>query len=74
MTSAAPAASAVNTTAMGEHTIEFKSALLATADEVWAHALTMQGVNEELAPWVRMTVPREAQTKNLRDVVFLASV
>ena len=53
---------------MGEPTTEFESALLATADEVWDHVSTMAGVNDELAPWVRMTVPRGLQTTRLSDV------
>lgn len=53
---------------MGEFTVEVRSALLASADEVWKHASTMEGVNEELGPWVRMTVPRAAQGKGLADV------
>ncbi|MBX3214639.1 MAG: hypothetical protein KF850_21570 [Labilithrix sp.] len=53
---------------MGELTIEIRTALRATADEVWAHASTMDGVNYELGPWVRMTVPREARGKRLADV------
>lgn len=53
---------------MREVVIEVRSALAASADEVWAHASTMEGVNRELAPWVRMTVPRAARGKRLADV------
>lgn len=53
---------------MGQFTIEVSSALRASADEVWSHASTMEGVNDELGPWVRMTVPRAAQGKRLADV------
>lgn len=49
-------------------TIELRSRLAASADEVWAHASTMEGANRELAPWVRMTVPRAARGKHLADV------
>lgn len=52
---------------MSEFTLELRSALRASADEVWAHASTMAGVNDELAPWVRMTVPHFAQGKRLAD-------
>jgi hypothetical protein len=48
--------------------LSFSSDLPATADEVWAHASTMDGVNAELGPWIRMTVPRAARGKGLADV------
>lgn len=53
---------------MASFTIEIASRLRATADEVWAHASTMEGVNAELAPWVRMTVPRAARGKQLAEL------
>ena len=34
------------------------SELTAAAEVVWAHATSMAGVNAELRPWLRMTVPR----------------
>jgi ligand-binding SRPBCC domain-containing protein len=49
-------------------TIEVRSALRASPDEVWKHASTMNGVNYELGPWIRMTVPRAAEGKGLADV------
>lgn len=36
------------------------SDLAAPAPEVWAHASSMAGVNDELRPWVRMTHPADA--------------
>jgi ligand-binding SRPBCC domain-containing protein len=42
-------------------TITVTSRVHADAQRVWAHAQTMAGVNAELAPFVRMTVPRHAR-------------
>lgn len=33
----------------------------APADAVWARVTTVEGVNHELRPWMRMTVPRGAR-------------
>ncbi len=44
------------------------SRLRAPAVDVWAHACTMDGVNRELAPWVRMTTPRSARGRTIDDV------
>jgi hypothetical protein len=46
-------------------TIERCSRLAASADDVWAHARTMEGVNAELGPWVRMSVPRAARGRTI---------
>lgn len=51
-----------------EFQVELSTPLLSTADAVWAHAATMDGVNRELSPWVRMTVPRRARGLRLTDV------
>ena len=37
---------------------EIASTLAAPAERVWAVALSEDGINFELAPWVRMTMPR----------------
>lgn len=52
---------------MSELTIEIRTALEASADDVWAHASTMEGVNAELGPWVQMTVPARVRGKRLED-------
>lgn len=52
---------------MASFTVELRSALRASVDDVWAHASTMDGVNHELGPWVRMTVPRAARGKTIAD-------
>lgn len=48
--------------------IEERSRLAAPPDAVWAHATSMDGVNAELAPWVRMSVPAVARGKSIGDV------
>jgi hypothetical protein len=39
---------------------EISSELAAGAEEVWAHTTSPAGVNYEMAPWLRMTFPRDA--------------
>ena len=38
------------------------------ADEVWARVVTPAGINDELVPWMRMTVPRAWRGSSLADV------
>lgn len=47
------------------YTIVRSSRLAAPADRVWAHAITMAGVNRELWPLVQMSYPPEAATLSL---------
>ncbi|MDX6648371.1 MAG: hypothetical protein QOJ97_322 [Solirubrobacteraceae bacterium] len=42
--------------------------LAAPAAAVWERVTTMEGVNHELGPWVRMTVPRAARGMTLEEV------
>jgi ligand-binding SRPBCC domain-containing protein len=44
-----------------EHVVTFESVLSSPAPEVWAVVSTMAGVNDELAPLLVMTSPKEAQ-------------
>jgi ligand-binding SRPBCC domain-containing protein len=37
--------------------LAFASRLDAPAEAVWAHATSAEGINHELAPWLRMTLP-----------------
>lgn len=46
-------------------TVLTTSLLDAPPAAVWAHASTMEGVNEELAPWLHMSFPREAAGRRL---------
>jgi ligand-binding SRPBCC domain-containing protein len=48
-------------------TITVTSRVAAPIDAVWAHASSMAGVNLELGPLVRMTVPRAARGLSLED-------
>ena len=44
------------------------SRLAAPADEVWAFATTAAGVNDELMPIVRMTIPRGREDFSIADL------
>jgi ligand-binding SRPBCC domain-containing protein len=50
--------------------VETRSRLRAPADVVWAHATRMEGVNAELAPWVRMSVPAAVRGRSITDVTL----
>jgi hypothetical protein len=52
---------------MSSFTVTIRSELRASAEEVWAQVSTMEGVNEELSPWVRMSVPVAARGQRLAD-------
>jgi ligand-binding SRPBCC domain-containing protein len=47
---------------------ETSSRLAVDRERLWAEVSTMQGVNFELAPWLRMSVPAEVRGKSLTDV------
>lgn len=49
-------------------TFEISSRLAAPAEEVWAHATSMEGVNRELSPLARMTYPRHLRSLDDRSV------
>ncbi len=38
-------------------TLEFASRLAAPAEAVWAHAISPEGINHELGPWLSMSLP-----------------
>ena len=40
----------------------------APAEAVWARVTSIAGVNHELGPWVRMTVPRHLRDATLEDL------
>ena len=48
--------------------VEQASRLAAPAGEVWDWALTPAGINYELGPWLRMTVPPGLRGRNVADV------
>ena len=41
--------------------VERTTEIAAPADAVWARVTSVEGVNHELGPWMRMTVPRGAK-------------
>ncbi len=43
---------------MSERTIVQVSRLAAPAADVWRWVTTPDGINDELRPWLRMTIPR----------------
>jgi ligand-binding SRPBCC domain-containing protein len=47
--------------------IERSTPLRAAAAEVWRHATSLDGINREMAPWLRMTAPAEARGLALDD-------
>ncbi|HEY0973847.1 MAG TPA: hypothetical protein VGE57_05090 [Solimonas sp.] len=55
--------------------LRFESTLAADAATVWTHATRMDGVNFELGPWVRMSVPasfagRSIDEAPIGEIVF----
>jgi ligand-binding SRPBCC domain-containing protein len=48
--------------------IEVCSRLAIDRERLWSVTSTMQGVNAELAPWLRMSVPLEARGKSLAEI------
>src|SRR5689334_14436405 len=50
------------------HSVERTSALYRPASEVWEWAITEEGINHELAPILRMTMPAGLQGKTVDTV------
>jgi ligand-binding SRPBCC domain-containing protein len=50
------------------HSVEQSSALLASAAGVWERAVTEEGINDELRPILRMTMPRGLRGKTVDTV------
>ena len=48
--------------------VERATRLAAPASEVWDRALTPAGINYELGPWLRMTVPPGLRGRTVADV------
>lgn len=48
--------------------VEQSSVVAAPAAAVWARAVSEEGINHELAPILRMTMPRELRGKTIDDV------
>jgi ligand-binding SRPBCC domain-containing protein len=45
-----------------------RSALQASQEEVWARVTTVDGINDELAPWLRMTATRALRVNGIAEV------
>ena len=48
--------------------IERQSIVDAPADQVWARVITPEGINDELRPWMTMTMPRGAESLTVDNV------
>jgi hypothetical protein len=48
--------------------VEQTSRVAAPAAEVWSRAITPEGINHELGPWLRMTMPAGLQGATIDDV------
>jgi ligand-binding SRPBCC domain-containing protein len=53
----------------GEPTVvERRSAVDAAADQVWQRVITPEGINDELGPWMTMSMPRGAESLTIDNV------
>jgi hypothetical protein len=48
--------------------VRVASRLRAGSQEVWARAMSEEGINAELGPWMRMTVPRGLESLDLETI------
>lgn len=48
--------------------IEHESLVDAPADEVWRRVVTPEGINDELRPWMTMSMPRGAESLTVDNV------
>jgi hypothetical protein len=48
--------------------IERRSLVDATADRVWQRVVTPEGINDELRPWMTMSLPRNAESLTIATV------
>jgi ligand-binding SRPBCC domain-containing protein len=48
--------------------IERQSVVDAPADQVWARVVTPEGINDELRPWMTMSMPRGAESLTVDTV------
>jgi ligand-binding SRPBCC domain-containing protein len=52
----------------GEQRVVRNTALAAPAERVWERAISPEGINHELGPWLRMTMPRALRGQTIDDV------
>jgi ligand-binding SRPBCC domain-containing protein len=50
------------------NTVQRTTEVPAPAEAVWGRVTSVEGVNHELGPWMRMTVPRAARGLTLEEV------
>jgi ligand-binding SRPBCC domain-containing protein len=48
--------------------VERQSIIDAPADRVWARVITPEGINDELRPWMTMSMPRGAESLTVENV------
>ena len=48
--------------------IERQSIVDSPADQVWARVVTPEGINDELRPWMTMSMPRGAESSTVDNV------
>jgi ligand-binding SRPBCC domain-containing protein len=48
--------------------IERQGSVDASAEDVWARVVTPEGINDELRPWMTMSLPRGAQSLTVDNV------
>lgn len=53
--------------------IERQSIVDAPADQVWARVVTPEGINDELRPWMTMSMPRGAESLTVDTVPIVAA-
>jgi ligand-binding SRPBCC domain-containing protein len=54
--------------------IERESVVDAPAEQVWARVVTPEGVNDELRPWITMSMPRGAESLTVDNVPIGAPI
>jgi ligand-binding SRPBCC domain-containing protein len=58
----------------GTRVIERRSNVEASAERVWARVITPEGINDELRPWMTMSMPRGAGTLTVDTIPVGAPV
>jgi ligand-binding SRPBCC domain-containing protein len=53
---------------MGPTVIERRSTVAASAERVWERIVTPEGINDELRPWMTMSMPRGAESLAVDNV------
>ena len=48
--------------------IEWQSVVDAPAEQVWARVVTPEGINDEVRPWLTMSMPRGAKDSTVDNV------